>query len=532
MKSLVLTLGHNSSAILIEDGEVINGYEEERLTGIKADSHFPVLSILETGKYCDLGAISTVSVTHWDTYGEIDNMSEKHWDRSKLTELCPNAVLWSHDSVFTHHDAHMLAANKYSSMGKDWTIVCDGFGNFNEVLSIYHDSTLVHRAFGYDKSIGLLYQYATAFLGMKMNQDEYKLLGYEAYIDTLDKEKIKILDKNILSMSKQYSKALLSRDVKPKYDALCNVSALPELRSKLSSKFARITRELNLDDTEQRKIAIAYLVQSVVEKTLVAIVNNFGIKDITLTGGVFYNVKLNNAIMNEVDKISVCPLAGDQGAGLGVYEYYHGDLKFPQDLCFGKRNLSSFSYRTAWKKLHVFTSVRDAKEMIQAFLDDNKIVNVVKGDMEFGPRALGNTTTLFKPTMANVEYVNHLNGRNTIMPCAPITVNIDQFKDGYKVVNSLEHMIITLDYKRAPSKLLRGAAHKYPFSNTFSGRPQLIGKGHWLYKIVSEFGTLVNTSYNKHGSPILFTEDQIMETFEYQYSRDVDNRMVTIVVAN
>ena len=41
-KSLLLTLGHNSSAIFIDDNCVI-GYEEERLTGIKADSQFLIM---------------------------------------------------------------------------------------------------------------------------------------------------------------------------------------------------------------------------------------------------------------------------------------------------------------------------------------------------------------------------------------------------------------------------------------------------------------------------------------------------------
>jgi len=531
MLSLVLSLGHNSSAILIEDGEVKIGYEEERLSGVKSDSHFPLMAIEKIGEYYNLKDVGTVTATHWDTYGKIDNMAPKYWDRYELTLLCPNAVMWSHDDSFTHHDAHMLSANAYSGL-KGWTIVSDGFGNFNEVLSIYNEGTLVHRAFGYDKSMGLLYQYATAFLGMKMNQDEYKLLGYEAHISDLTSDQIAILDKHAISMSKMYAKNLLSRDVKPKFDALCNITALPALRSKLAAKFANITRELKLESVDDRRIAMAYLVQSVVESTLVSIVKYYDMKTVTLSGGVFYNVKLNNAILNVVDTISVCPLCGDQGAGLGVYEHFHGDLVFPKDLAIGRRDLSGFTYRTMWDKLEVYSDVDKAIDFISASLEEDKIVNVVRGNMEFGPRALGNTTTLFIPTSENVDYVNALNGRNTIMPCAPITVNIKQFVDHDKVVNSLEHMIITLDYKYNPLKSMRGAAHKYPFVNRFSGRPQLIGESHWLFPVINKFETLVNTCFNKHGSPILFSEDQIMETFEYQLERDVDNRMVTVVITD
>lgn len=530
MLSLAISLGHNSSVILLEDGEVKIGYEEERLSGVKADSEFPTQSLGEINKYYDLKKVETVSVSHWNTYGKIDDMSSKHWDRDMLTHFCPNAVLWSHDQTFTHHDGHMLSALKYSGL-KGWSIVADGFGNFNEVLSIYYDGAIIHRSFGYEKSLGLLYQYATAFLGMKMNQDEYKLLGYEAYIGEILKDgKQEILGKYISSMIGKYTTKLLSRDVMPKYDALCNTHALPALRSKIATKLARVTRELQLETPRERRIAIAYLIQSVVEGVMTNIVNHYGMKTVTLAGGIFYNVKLNNKIMNCVDKISVCPLAGDQGAALGVYEFFHGDLKFPQDLCIGKRDLSGFKYRTGWDKLHVYNSDKQACAHIVEAIGDNKIVNIVRGDMEFGPRALGNTTTLFKPTAKNVEYVNHLNGRNTIMPCAPITTDVDMFEDHDKVVKSLQHMIITLDYDKRPTNTWRGAAHKYPFSNKFSGRPQLIDESHWLHKVVSKFRLLVNTSYNKHGSPILFSEDQIMETFNYQSERDNENRMVTIVV--
>ena len=45
MKSLVLTLGHNSSAALVQDGHVLAAYEEERLSEIKSDSAFPYKAI-------------------------------------------------------------------------------------------------------------------------------------------------------------------------------------------------------------------------------------------------------------------------------------------------------------------------------------------------------------------------------------------------------------------------------------------------------------------------------------------------------
>ena len=42
MRELLITTGHNSSAILLEDGRIQWGYETERITGVKSDSRFPL----------------------------------------------------------------------------------------------------------------------------------------------------------------------------------------------------------------------------------------------------------------------------------------------------------------------------------------------------------------------------------------------------------------------------------------------------------------------------------------------------------
>jgi len=58
-------------------------------------------------------------------------------------------------------------------------------------------------------------------------------------------------------------------------------------------------------------------------------------------------------------------------------------------------------------------------DRISELLKEDKIVNIMTDDMEFGPRALGSTTTLAKPTKRNVSYINKLNKRNDVMPMAP-----------------------------------------------------------------------------------------------------------------
>jgi predicted NodU family carbamoyl transferase len=132
---LLLTLGHNSSAIAIVDGKIINAYEEERLSGKKSDSRFPINAITRLGYL----RYDNVYVTHWEPFGQLDRMSLKHWQPDMVPVYDKLHTL---SQEFTHHDSHMMSARAF--LGRDnilmpsaWTIVADGFGNFGEVISIY-----------------------------------------------------------------------------------------------------------------------------------------------------------------------------------------------------------------------------------------------------------------------------------------------------------------------------------------------------------------------------------------------------------
>ena len=176
---------------------------------------------------------------------------------------------------------------------------------------------------------------------------------------------------------------------------------------------------------------------------------------------------------------------------------------------------------------------------ITNLLHQDFIVNVVKGGMEFGSRALGNTTTLAKPTDRNVQYINVLNGRSTIMPMAPVITGREStrlFKDTTKIHKSLEYMVCTRDYiDIAPS--YEGAAHKVPTyqpdnPSGFTGRPQVIDQGHWLNNVLVNMPheMLINTSFNEHGMPICFSMQDVLRCHQYQLSNDTEQRVCTVII--
>src|SRR5512138_3448466 len=135
MKDFLLTLGHNSSLCMVEDGNVEWGYETERLTGVKSDSSFPAGLVAAHVP----GAGSTVYVTHWSPTGDVHAMKPKHWRPDLLPE---GTRLIGLSADFTHHDAHMWGAMCYAGPNFNYRaptigLVVDGFGNFGEHFSVY-----------------------------------------------------------------------------------------------------------------------------------------------------------------------------------------------------------------------------------------------------------------------------------------------------------------------------------------------------------------------------------------------------------
>ena len=515
-QDLLLTLGHNSSAIAIINGHVYAGYEEERLTRVKSDSSFPQSAINRIG----LEHYNNIYVSHWHPFCNINGMKEKHW----RPDLLPSHnKLISLDRNFTHHDAHMMSAQAFAGkeLPKAWTIVADGFGNYGETMSIYGpNGRLVKRLFGYEKSLGLMYQYAVANLGMKMNEDEYKLLGYESHISYVKALEYRYLANKIVEKFVREFE-FKSVDLYREDDPLFDISAL-------------LKTQMYWDDLLQPcgrdRVIVAYVIQSALEQILKFIISKYDMQDVILVGGVFLNVKANNIVLQHVSgRVAVMPLSGDQGAAIGLYKRANPKWVMPDSLSWGWRKLIPIKKR---RTLCYATKKPMAKKLLELLRKDY-IVNIVQGPMEFGPRALCNTSTIALPTMKNVEYINKVNGRSTIMPMGPVVNALIApilFPDLDRVVKSANYMVTALDYDRVTTGY-RGAAHPYPFEEGFSGRPQLIDSNHEIMGIaIDVYHVLINTSFNIHGVPICYDSNDVETCINYQQERDTDKRIYTLIL--
>ena len=114
------------------------------------------------------------------------------------------------------------------------------------------------------------------------------------------------------------------------------------------------------------------------------------------------------------------------------------------------------------------------------------------------------------------------------MPMAPVMLekNLSYFfnKDQYsRVIGSDRFMILTYDYKAdVDYQKYGGIMHKYPTEDLYSGRPQVIYndcKNIVIKKILEaldahDVKAIVNTSYNFHGCPIVFSEQDALDDFK------------------
>jgi carbamoyltransferase len=277
--------------------------------------------------------------------------------------------------------------------------------------------------------------------------------------------------------------------------------------------------------------ALAYGIQKHLEDCVCEIVRNAidetGIKDIALSGGIFSNVILNMAIRKipEVRNLFIFPHMGDGGLSAGAalilnYEL-NGSYKKEQitDVYLGPE----FSNEEIEKELNEnkdkikFEERDDICEYVADLVLNEKIVLWFQGKMEYGPRALGNRSILAPAWSKNCKDELNLiiKRRPYFQPFCPTILEEDAEK-------------ILEDYDKKPNRFMTMAyLVKQEFLKEMEAvthidrttRPQILSNENPKYRIVLEeikkkrgIGVVLNTSFNKHGYPIVCTPKQAIWT--------------------
>jgi len=197
---------HDSSAALLKDGVIVAAAEEERFTRKKHDNSFPINAI----EYCLKD--QKISVNKVDYIGfyekpmlKFERMISSHlemfpksfkaflsfmpsWMNEKLriTSVIRKKLKYKGDVLFIeHHLAHAASTFLVSPFEKAAILTVDGVGEWTTTAYGVGENNKIHlfKEIRFPHSIGLLYSTITAYLGMSVNNSEYRVMGLSAYGD-------------------------------------------------------------------------------------------------------------------------------------------------------------------------------------------------------------------------------------------------------------------------------------------------------------------------------------------------------------
>jgi carbamoyltransferase len=540
--------GHNASAVLLVDGRVAAGAQEERFRNEKNYFGFPDQAIAWALKSANLrpdevDKVALASVHQprgFDTriIRDVFRNEQEHFTRSRILGWARGSPLYPmykerlkgerlkrfKKAGFTerqitfvdHHTCHASAAY-YGSPWRDQVLVLtlDGGGDkLAASVSIASRLSLERIASTPDTdSVGNIYARVTFMLGFSPWEHEYKIMGMAPYASDKQSEPLK---KELLSYLD------LSKD-----NPLIFERRIPEPTRLICRRLRRWFEYQRFDN-------IANALQSSTEELIVRwvreAVTRTGIRKLALAGGVFMNVKVNKLIaeMQEVNDVFVFPSCGDEsnavGAAYSAYVKETGQDPDPIGPIYwgpGLEDTEETIRNLAHEGNFEYEEIEHIEDTVADLLLENKIVARASDRMEFGARALGNRSILADPRdLSNVQVINHMiKMRDFWMPFAPVILaeNQDKYIRRPKPIRS-PYMMFAFDTQPNHRSEIIAAVHQADGT----ARPQIIERDYnpSYYDILRRFekstglSALLNTSFNLHGYPIVLGPKEAMWVFQ------------------
>jgi carbamoyltransferase len=564
---------HDSAAALVRDGEIVAAAQEERFSRKKHDPRFPHQAINYCLEEAFLEADALDAVVFYDdpllsfdrvvkSLAAVAPDGEDQWAKAGPAFLGVKLFAERHvrqmlkvdvPVLFTrHHLSHAASAFYPSPFERAAVLTLDGVGEWATTSLALGEGTDLRplKEIRYPHSLGLLYSAFTYYCGFKVNSGEYKLMGLAPYGTPRYADRIR---EHLLSVRPDGSFRLdmacfgyLDSDVvtNERFDALFEGPArTPE---------SEITR---------REMDLAASIQLVTEEVVVRLARHAreatGASDLCLAGGVALNCVANGVLQREkvFERIWIQPAAGDAGGALGA-ALAASHLRFgaPRRIQPDGRDRQRGSYLGPayspaevrafldWQDIpYEVVTDRDARaERIPTALDEGRVVGLLSGRMEFGPRSLGGRSILGDPRRADTQTVMNLKikYRESFRPFAP-SVLAERCGEYFEIEGESPYMLLVAPVtqtRRLPfdrSGFDAGdddmlAMVRQPRSDIpaithvdYSARVQTvrIEDQPEYYAILAAFerrtgcAVLVNTSFNVRGEPIVCSPQDAYRCF-------------------
>ncbi len=565
---------HDSAAVLLRDGEIVAASMEERLTRKKHDSGFPAKAIdfcLQSGgiqgpdldyvvfyekPMVKVGRILQTALgtfpRSWDFWREAVTayVGEKFWIKSLLQQhvgVHPDRILFC-----DHHMSHAASAFFASPFDEAAVLTVDGVGEWTTTtmgqaagswngdgenkIDLFWEQRFPH-------SLGLLYSAFTAFLGFRVNNGEYKVMGMSPYGEPTQVDKVRKLitlnDDGSFSLNMDYFSYHHSatRSFNSKFTDLFG-----EPRVHSDDFFTATSDPSRAGETEtvcrnQYHADIARSIQIVTEEALINMANALhrrtDSKYLVMAGGVALNSVANFRLLTETpfEDVYIQPAAGDDGGALGAALWaYHIVLGQPRKLVM---NHTYYGQAFSDDEIRAYLDSEgipykhydDDEALIDRVVDeilDQKVIGLFQGRFEWGPRALGNRSILADPRRAEMKDIvnTKIKFREPFRPFAPVVLaeRAAEYFDypNVETASMPRFMLAVSPVKADKLDVAKATTHAGG-----TGRLQTIDRetNPRYYRLVERFGEatgvpiLINTSFNLRGEPIVSTPANAWNTF-------------------
>jgi carbamoyltransferase len=302
-----------------------------------------------------------------------------------------------------HHLSHAASAFLVSPFEEAAILTTDGVGEWATTTIGYgKGSTIkIDKEMKFPHSIGLLYSAITSYLGFRVNDAEWKVMGLAPYGEP------KYVDKflDLIDIKEDGSFRL---DMK--YFAY-HYSPAESINRRLEKHLGRPKRQKDME-IDQFYTDIAASGQKVVEDLIVKIAANmhktYNTDYLTIAGGVGLNSAANWRIMQKTGfkDIFIQPASGDSGGALGAAIAFYNltlgkERKYRMEHAYLGPEYTNEDIRAMLDNYGAkYQKITDQKKLVDEtakMLAQDQVIGWFQGRMEFGPRALGNRSILANP---------------------------------------------------------------------------------------------------------------------------------------
>jgi carbamoyltransferase len=552
---------HDSAAALLQDGHVIAAVEEERFSRKKFDDGFPKKAIewclsdvkikphqIDSVAFYDKPILkferlldNYIAVAPRGLSSFLDTipkwLHKRLWIKSEIKKTLKG---FNGEIIFPEHHMSHAAHAFYTSPFKESAILTiDGVGEWSTTSFGYavDNSIKITNDIRWPHSLGLFYSAFTYFLGFKVNEGEYKLMGLSSY--GTPKYYDLILD-NLIDVKKDGSIRLNMKYFAFTHDKVMTNNRFAELFGIPPKTKDEKTRQIHFD--------IGASAQKVLEDVILKMANHIyektKMKNLCVGGGVALNGVANYLLLKKgpFENIHIPPSPGDAGSAVGCAQYlYYIHHNNPRIIETDTAKLihenvyvgPSFSDEEITKFLdskNISYEQFDRKSLLEKtaqLIADGNIVGWYQGKMEWGPRALGCRSILADPRKEEMKDILNakIKHRESFRPFAPSILE-EYASDYFDIDTPSPYMLMVAPVKKP--KDIPAVTHV-----DGTGRLQTVSRdvNPLYYDLINEFykitkvPVIINTSMNVMGEPIVNTPEQA-------YQMIVKTDMDCIVMGN